>query len=68
MRSLKRVVLFALMLALFALGLIVVGFSASGGVSWLEIGVVTVGFGIWWVWKRSKYAAQRNGPKKIDAA
>jgi hypothetical protein len=68
MSWLKSGTIFVAMLALFALGLIVVGFSEGGDVAWPEIALVTVTFGVWWLWKRNRPSSRRDGPGKYGAA
>ena len=67
MSWLKSVGAFVLMLVLFAAGLVVVSVS-EGGASWLEIALVTLGFGAWWLWKRNRRRAQPGRARNHGAA
>ena len=63
----KSVVLFVLMLVLFAAGAYVVG-ASEGSTTWVEVALVTVGFGVWQVWKRIQRSKQAGDRKKLGAA
>ena len=63
----KSVVLFVLMLVVFAAGAYVVGFS-EGPTTWVEVAVVTAVFGVWQIWKRIQRSKRQAGRGKLGAA
>ena len=63
----KSVILFVLMLVVFAGGAYVVGWS-EGKTTWTEVAVLTAGFGLWQIWERIQLRKRRNGRGKTGAA
>jgi hypothetical protein len=63
----KSILLFVLMLVVFAGGAYVVGWS-EGTTTWVEVAVLTAGFGIWQIWERTQQRKRRNGRGKPGAA
>jgi hypothetical protein len=63
----KSVLLFVLLLAVFAGGAYVVGLS-EGPTTWLEVAAVTAVFGVWQIWKRIQRSKRQRGRGKIGAA